>query len=427
VDGDRWRGARTRIRPLLSALAVIAILALLPAALLAETIELEVSAGRHPRRDTPVSLEVEGAVSAAALVEVDPKGERPVPVQLEPAAAGRRARAHWILSGETPAGTVRRFRLALAGTQPAEVSRPLELLDDPGKALEVRLGGRSVLRYNYGKVLPPDASIPPIQTRNAYLHPLWSPGGQVLTMDYPRNHLHHRGVWFPWVKTEFEGRHPDFWNLGDGTGTVEFESLEARQSGPVFAGFRARHRHLDLKSPGGPRAALTERWDVRVYAVGGERAGYFLFDLESTQECAGTSPLKLDEYRYGGLGLRGSWDWEGDNARVFTSEGKGRLNGEGAPARWFDVEGPVAGRWAGITVLGHPTNFRAPQPVRVHPTEPFLNFAPVKSGGFEIAPGKPFVSRYRFYLHDGVLKADEAERLFTDYAEPPEVRAVRGA
>ncbi len=402
----------------------------------AAPLEVLVAAGAHSRRDVPVSLELDASAGdasgpvAAVLREVTGGRDALVPAQVEPPAPGARARVHWVLSGETPAGKARNFILELktgaeagkgAGGPPAAGALSLE---DDGKRIVARLEGRSVLAYNHAKVAPPAPEIPPLQTRNAYLHPLWSPSGQVLTMDYPRNHLHHRGVWFPWVHTEFEGRRPDFWNLGDGTGTVEFESLESTYRGPVFAGFRARHRHLDLKAPDGPRAALRERWDVRVYAVGGEQSGYFLFDLDSIQECAGSSPLHLEEYRYGGLGLRGSWDWEGDAVRIFTSEGKGRLNGEGSRARWFDMSGPVGGRWAGMAVLGHPSNFRSPQPLRVHPSEPFVNFAPVKAGDFEIVPGKPYRSRYRFYLHDGVLRADEADRLWTDYAEPPEVKLV---
>ncbi len=426
-----------------SPLFVCALTGLVPAA----DLRVEVEAGRHPRRDTPVFIDLAAPAARAALVETTGGREKAVPAQVDG------PRVHWILQGETKPGSSRQFRLALLDgpSDAGAAAGPLAIEDVSGKHLEVRLGGRSVLRYNYGLVPPPEPGINPLHARNGYLHPLWSPAGLPLTMDYPRNHLHHRGVWSPWVKTEFEGRDPDFWNLGDGKGRVEFEALEGKQSGPVFAGFKARHRHVDLKAPGGPKAVLIERWSARVWRMGsgslsidgpaaeqgatergateraaGDRASYFLFDLDIDHECAGSSPLKLPQYRYGGLGIRGSWDWEGDNVRVFTSEGKGRLNAEGANARWFDLSGPVGGpvngKWAGIAVLGHPENFRAPQPVRSHPSEPFMNFAPVKAGDFEIAPGKPYRARYRFYLHDGVLHADEAERLWIDYAEPPVVR-----
>jgi hypothetical protein len=42
-------------------------------------------------------------------------------------------------------------------------------------------------------------------------------------------------------------------------------------------------------------------------------------------------------------------------------------------------------------------------------------------GDFTIEVGKPFVSRYRFYVHDGELDRAAADRLWQDYADPPTV------
>jgi hypothetical protein len=49
----------------------------------------------------------------------------------------------------------------------------------------------------------------------------------VVTDDYPANHKHHHGIWFAWTRVDFEGRKTDFWNMGDGKGTVEFVDLIA--------------------------------------------------------------------------------------------------------------------------------------------------------------------------------------------------------
>src|SRR5688500_627816 len=50
--------------------------------------------------------------------------------------------------------------------------------------------------------------------RGGYTHPVHTPSGVVVTDDYPVKHKHHHGSWSPWTKTEFEGRAPDFWNMG---------------------------------------------------------------------------------------------------------------------------------------------------------------------------------------------------------------------
>src|SRR4029434_1489401 len=92
------------------------------------------------------------------------------------------------------------------------------------------------------------------------------------------------GIWFPWTKTECEGRQPDFWNMGQGKGTVEFVSVMDTWSGPVHGGFRSRHRFIDLTS-GERKTVLNETWEVTAYQPGANAASW-MFDLVSTQECA---------------------------------------------------------------------------------------------------------------------------------------------
>ena len=83
--------------------------------------------------------------------------------------------------------------------------------------------------------------------------------------------------------------------------------------------------------------------------------------------------------------------------------------------------GQVDGAPAGLAVLIHPDNFRAPQPLRLNPKNPQLCVAPSATGDWEITPGKPYVSRYRFILADGPADKAELERLWNDYAKPPVV------
>jgi hypothetical protein len=107
----------------------------------------------------------------------------------------------------------------------------------------------------------------------------------------------------------------------------------------------------------------------------GRRRPYALFDLDSTQEAASATPVMLDQYIYGGLGLRGHRQWA-SGAQFLTSEGRTRANGDGSNARWTHIGGDVDGKPAGYAVLCHPDNFRAPQPVRLNPSDPVLQHRP---------------------------------------------------
>jgi hypothetical protein len=146
----------------------------------------------------------------------------------------------------------------------------------------------------------------------------------------------------------------------------------------------------------------------------------------------------MNQYHYGGFGLRGSREWfdpqvrgtnppepsRGGRSDFLTSEGKTRRNGNHTRPRWVDLSGEVDGSLAGVAVLDHPGNFRFPQPVRLHPNKPYFCFAPMVEGAFAIAPGQPYRSRYRLITHDGSPDPVLIDRLWHDYAEPPEVKLV---
>jgi hypothetical protein len=283
--------------------------------------------------------------------------------------------------------------------------------------------GSLVMAYQPEPGAFPREDIKPLFHRGGYLHPIHTPSGKLITDDFPPNHIHHHGVWWAWTNTEFDGRKPDFWNMGDGKGRVEFVALEGTWGGPVHGGFRSRHRFVDLTAPSAV-TALNETWDVRTYVPSGDAVKYWMFDLVSEQECATTNALKLPENRYGGIGIRGNWAWNGKDKTMFlTSEGEtDREKGHATRGRWCDMGGMVDGSRVGIAILGHPDNFRAPQPMRIHPTEPFFNFAPQQAGDMEIKPGDKYVSRYRFVVHDGPPDKAELDRLWNDYAHPPIVR-----
>jgi hypothetical protein len=145
--------------------------------------------------------------------------------------------------------------------------------------------------------------------------------------------------------------------------------------------FTARLKMVDLSAPT-PVTALNETWQVTVYDVGGASRPVRMFDLVTTQSCATADPLILPEYHYGGFGFRaaGAWNGPGDAARYLTSEGiTDRIKGNNSRARWCFIGGPLKeGAFAGTATLGHPDNFRAPQPVRLHPNMPYFSFVSKK-------------------------------------------------
>jgi Methane oxygenase PmoA len=396
-----------------TSLAAVALSAVLLARANAE--DLRVSAGKLDRHNSVVSFRLPSTYDSKTNWQIQ-DGAETVPLQVLP-----NGQAVFILR-DLKANQSKTFTIKPADAKAAAAAAAaLSPFPQDAQSLTFSTAGKDVLRYVGATTLLPEG-YDPAYARGGYIHPVSTPAGRIVTDDYPPNHKHHHGIWFPWTKTEFEGRHPDFWNMGAKTGRVEAVGWPSPFSGPVAQGFTAKHRFIDLTAEPDPKPALNETWRVTLYALPASDKPFFVFDLVSTQTCASDSPLILPQYYYGGLGFRGNRAWDGkENCFFVTSEGKTRENGNQTAARWVHMGGKVDGEWAGIAILGHPENFRAPQPVRLHPTEPFACFAPSQAGDWKIEPGKPYVSRYRFVVADGKPDAELIERLWKDYANPVEV------
>jgi hypothetical protein len=381
---------------------------------------LTVEAGDFDRDRTPVSVALP-ELAGKRLELRGPGGKLPMEVQadgegrfvLPRLARGKRA-SYRIFEATTPAATIKTGTLAQA-----------KVADD---GVHLLLGARPVLFYR-AKGLAPRDDVKPELVRGGYIHPVLTPAGRLVTDDYPVDHKHHHGIWNAWTSTEYEGRKPDFWNMGTRKGRKDHVALVDTWNGEVAAGFSARLSSTDLGATP-PKVVIDETWKVVLHRTHPRAIDHHLFDLESTEKVVGSAPLTLAEYLYGGLAVRGPGAWLGEqNARFATSEGKDRSNGENSTARWYVLGGDADGKPVALAVLGHPANFRAPQPVRIHPKEPYFSVAPPKAGKFVLQPGQPFVSRYRFVALDGRPAPALLERLWNDYAHPPRatVELARGS
>ena len=371
-----------------------------------------VEAGDFDRSEAVLRFQTQASVGGNALIAADGKS---IPLQFDGTNA-------WFIVRNLKRGEKRTFTVGNAGVQ-----EQAQAIGGNG-TVTLRAFNKTALVYRTEKTeLPPNRpDLTPIYQRGGYIHPVLSPSGRQVTDDYPRNHKHHHGIWFAWTHTEFEGRTPDFWNMGDGKGFVKFASLDKTWSGPVCAGFLSQHRQMDTtEEKEKPKTALLETWNVKLYAIGNAaRQPYFVFDIEITDTCA-HGPLKLPQYRYGGIGVRGNWAWNGkDKLEFLNSEGvTDRSKGEKAQTvgRWAWMGGALETGVSGLAVLDHPDNVRSPQPQRIHPTEPFLNLAPQQAGDVEITPENPLTLRYRFIVADGAPDEATLDRLWNDYAHPPRV------
>jgi hypothetical protein len=430
---------------------VASILAIKSATAGPPAVVFEVEAGAFARRDTPVLVPLPDDLKNAsgfALENLD--DHKGVPVQRMAYHVKGYDGVAWIIREPLAAGSTRRYRLSADGRN--AVSRPgggvHAFVDgqplghesgklDNHKTGTLRVGDRPVLTYQAAVAEPP-APIDPVYRRSGFIHPLQTPSGLAVTDDFPPDHPHQHGLFLAWVNTTFEGRHIDFWNQKERTGRVSHApngkvDPNSIRGGPVFGELLVELLHEDLTAPDGPKPVLRETWLVLVFDI----PGHFVVDFTSAQHAI-DAKLTVNKYHYGGLGLRGNRQWfdpavqgvaapdpAGSSRSDFlTSEGKHRGDGNHTRPRWVDLSGEVDGKFAGVAILDSPSNFRFPQPVRLHPNKPYFCFAPMVDDEFAIAHGHPYVSRYRLLVHDGPPDPEAIERAWRDYAEPPRVRIV---
>tara|TARA_R110002096_G_scaffold4501_6_gene21068 strand:- start:6019 stop:7011 length:993 start_codon:yes stop_codon:yes gene_type:complete len=288
------------------------------------------------------------------------------------------------------------------------------------EAILLKWGGKPVLCYNKAEQQPREGMSDDYR-RSGYIHPVYNPAGQVVTGDFAEDHPHQHGLFFAWTRCSVEGRPLEFWNQRLKLGRIEHE--EVLKVGSDF--FKIRLKYIDENAPDGPQVVLRETWTVRMEDSTAES---YVIEILSEQTCTTESPLVIEKYHYGGMAIRGSGQWfdrddaakvkawskareedpdfppiESDSlARDFlTSEGKSWFDGNHTRPRWVDMFGRIDGKFSGIAVLSHPSNFRFPQSVRLHPSKPYFCFAPMVDEGFKIEPGKAYQSRYRYVIHNG--------------------------
>jgi len=379
------------------------------------------------RIDAPVSIALDGLnyntdKGFLALYEVTADGEKPIVSQLEP---GHSAKLWFILEGVSPENSTRNFILKTQEKTEKQVPKVKVLTRH--KDLSLLVDEKPVLNYRFETTFPPEG-VNPLFKRSGFIHPLWSPGGEVLTRIQPPDHYHHYGIWGPWTKTHIGDREVDFWNLAKGQGTVKFAGFLSETEGEVFSGFQALQQHIDFGAKGEDQIAMNEILDVRVWNIAENiRAIDYTTSLNSPLE----NGIMLDAYRYGGgIGFRATEKWHKDNCTVLTSDGKTRADADGSYARWCIVEGESEteeGR-SGILFLSHPSNRMHPEPMRVWPLDAnggrgdmYFEFVPIRHDDWKLNSNQNYTLKYRMVVFDGEMDAETAEMYWSSFAKMPQI------
>ncbi|MBK6283453.1 MAG: PmoA family protein [Draconibacterium sp.] len=375
--------------------------------------------------DTPVSVSLDELnyntdKGNLVLYEITATGEKVIPSQLE---TGYSARLWFVLKGISVKNTERQFVLKLEEKSNVDLSK-ITLIKDY-RDMSLMMNEKPILKYRYAVTYPPEG-INPIFKRSGFIHPLYSPEGEVLTRIQAPDHYHHYGIWGPWTHTHIGDRQVDFWNLGEGQGTVKFTGFLTEEEGAIYSGFEALQQHIDFGAKGEDQVAMNEILDVRAWNIG---EGVWMVDYTTSINSPLQNGILLDAYRYGGgIGFRATEKWKKDNCTVLTSDSKTRIDADGSFAKWCIVEGESAtkdGR-SGILFMSHPSNRMHPEPMRVWPLDAnagrgdmYFEFVPIRHEEWKLEPKQNYTLKYRMIIFDGKIEAKTAEMYWNSFATNP--------
>jgi hypothetical protein len=296
---------------------------------------------------------------------------------------------------------------------------PVQLRILADQATEFVDGKRTVLRYNHGpKDL--DGKADPNAVLG-FIHPLYNLDGEILTQNAPKDHLHHRGLFWAWPRLKRgEKLLGNWWERKD----VRYHlgRIVRRTEGPILATMTAEgFWDYQTKEMVQPERVVREVVTVRLFSDALTAAGNYqildvdlgFYGLVDGLAMAGTETLKKG---YGGL----TWRWPRPEAVRIIADGK-ELKKDGLlyHALWADASGdfPKATRGgrSGVAILTSPSHPGSPPPWLFR----FYGVLNVSYPGLEFIPlhrDKPLHLSYRLILHRGDAKQARIGELYTLYA-----------
>ena len=273
-------------------------------------------------------------------------------------------------------------------------------------------GDTKVLFYQAERKALPDGQA----ARSNYFHPLYDLDGTVVTEDFPKDHIHHRGIFWAWHQVRINGVDvQDQWSNRDSFWTVNDARIasDARSASLALRIVWESPRFTDAR--GQRRPFVEERSVTRVHrAEGSIRKIDFhqqLTALVDGVEIGGSDDAK----GYGGFSYRivmpPDIRFTGKQGVVAPIE-----NAVGS-SPWMDVSGTygTSGK-RGLTVLTHPSTTGFPQPWILRARGSMQNAVYPGRQPAAIPRDRRVILRYRLVLHRGELATADIERLQAEYA-----------
>lgn len=251
-------------------------------------------------------------------------------------------------------------------------------------------------------------------TDKAFVHPVRTPAGHVLTDFEPDDHTWHRGLWstFKYLNgvnfwderpgEDFGVQRPEApptWDVTDGVATIRHDLVWIGPDGPEpYVHEQRTYRHISL--------------DEQAYAI----------DVATVLRAGRDLSIDRQPYNgrwggYGGITFRAHPGFLAHGV-VRLSTGEVTDRPLGVRAAWAELSAELShqpGVMCGVAIFDHPRNPRHPTPWYGGAQDdkfPYLNAATVFHEPMTVRPEEPVSMRHRVVVHDGEWGAARIEQAY---------------
>jgi hypothetical protein len=273
-------------------------------------------------------------------------------------------------------------------------------------------GDTKVLFYQAERKALPDGRA----ARSNYFHPLYDLDGNVLTEDFPKDHIHHRGIFWAWHQVRINGKTvQDQWVNRDSFWTAQDARTESDAHSASLALRLVWESPLFTDAQGQRRPFVEERSVTRMHRAEGALRKID-FHQRLTALVDGVEVGRSEDAKgYGGFSYRVVMP---PDIRFTGAQGVVTpIENAVSPSPWMDVSGSYgkSGK-SGLTVLTHPSTTGFPQAWILRARSSMQNAVYPGREPVAIPRDRPVILRYRIVLHRGELSPAEIARLQTAYA-----------
>ena len=287
----------------------------------------------------------------------------------------------------------------------AEKKQPFTFIENP-QGIELLEAGQKVFFYQ-----KEPKSLDGRYICNNYLHPLYSLEGDILTEEFPADHVFHRGIFWAWHQMYIDNQ-----SIGNGwvMQNISQEVFQVKPGGTKNTARLDLDVHWKSSAWQNGRPYVHEHTTILVHRTKGVRKIDFEIRLKALVPGVSLGGAD-DEKGYGGLCLR----IKTPEDLIFTS-----TNGPVTPQNlqitagsWMDFSGTFRpdSEKSGITLLSHPTLPNYPPTWILRQTRSMQNVVFPGRYRTEIPMDKPVILRYRLIVHKGNDKNGNIARLKAEY------------